>query len=1052
MDSDSTSGATQCTALVLKGGGVKGLAFAGALQVLESHYSFDAFVGTSAGAITAVLLAAGYRAQELEKALREKDFGRFVSEAWPRCLWRLFTQKGWFSGDPIQEWIQLLLSSKLSRENVTMGDLSLRAIIYAAKRPRGTLLFDTRGQNKDMSADFAARCSMSIPFLFRPHTHEGSRVFDGGVLHNFPFEEYKRKNPGSPVLGLYLSTGPRSRVDRPGIFSELIDLFLDRDERATVDEHREHIVVIDPSPIRTAQFALTETAKEFLLAQGRASALRFLNNHGAEAVSSEQVQCAEQQAATLHGKVVAEDRARRRRRLLRACGWFLAIILFVICDVVLGRAVDRWEMESAEEILRVVTLPAHSFSFTSSLSSSPSPSPQPLPSKLSEEELRSLVGSLFLVSFEDWRVAEQLVEKDGVSGFFLLKANVRRSGADGQRQEDLARNIDRMQELSQKRPWPKAIPGPMPLIIAVDQEGGSTQILPSTIVTEIPAPMALGGLKRVDEVDLAARIVSSELKAIGVNVNLAPVADVNTQEDNSLIRDRSFGGDSKLVETLALAWYETSKCEGIVSVAKHFPGHGSTVEGIEGRVVPVSGINKESLPGTLRPFRKLVDSGIPAVMTSHLNPVNVAQGTVVTFDERMIELLRGSDRRFEAEGLAFEGAILSDDLNMPCVTAPEVKDDREEYQEKLFESVKGAFISGHDLLLVGNVFPEGTTARTMTSEFASLPKGITLPEFRRLLERFSAFIFHAPPEQRDRYLRRLGEALDRVYALRSLLVRAEPASNRLPRLRQLREEHRKEAEGLFRKSFAFLPSGSVCPNFRPRSDTPALVVVPRKESRYVDLPGLATETRKDSLDGEQEGHDLAWYLRERLPGSQEEMVAGQPPSDDEVLRYVVSLGGKSLDLSDTEKRRYKNNLSKKEDSEQAARIAAIVREKRPPLTIFVLTYKRQVDLFGYFLVEASKIPGFDLTTIAVIVTPHPNQLARLKLNEDVREIAGQVTYFFAYTGSRQQAARLFVEELFKLEPGQCPKDWPRPPVAGLPGLEGMTYEVAPRSGKLTCGK
>ncbi|MFL6233493.1 MAG: glycoside hydrolase family 3 N-terminal domain-containing protein [Thermoanaerobaculia bacterium] len=1015
MESDSTPQAPRRTALVLKGGGVKGLAFAGALQVLEPHYSFDAFVGTSAGAITAVLLAAGYDARELEKALREKDFGEFVSEPWPGCLWRLFTQKGWYSGDPIQTWVQSLLNRKIPRETgVTMGDLPGRAIIYAAKRPGGTLRFDSRGQNKDVSADFAARCSMSIPFLFMPPTVEGSRVFDGGVLHNFPFDDYLSKNPKSQILGLYLSTGPRSRADRPGIFGELLDLVLDRDERATVDEHRDHIVVIDPSPIRTAQFSLTETAKEFLLAQGRASALRFLVDHRAEVVSSEQAQTAEEQATALRERVVAEDRARRRRRHTRTVAWILAVVLFALGAFLLDRAIDRWKARTAKTILAEVQV--------GPLTRPPPPPPttttKQVP-KLSDQELRSLVGSLFLVSFEDWRVAEQLAEKDGVSGFFFLKRNVEEKETDAQRQEALAAHIDRIQEIARKRPWPTAMPGSRPLIIAVDQEGGSTQVLPSAIVTEIPAPMALGGLREIDPVDRAARIVSSELKAIGVNVNLAPVADVNKETDNSLIRDRSFGGDGGLVRQLALAWYEASKCEGILSVAKHFPGHGSTAEGIEGHKVPVSEINTRSLPEIIAPFRALVGSGVPAVMTSHFKPINISQGEVVTFDPRMIELLRGSEKRFGASGLAFGGAILSDDLNMPCVTAPESEDhDRKKYQDKLLESIKRAFLAGHDLLLVGNIFPASTSPKSMTSE--SLPKGITLPEFRRLVEEFSDFIFKVPLGDREIRLRRLNDALARVYALRSLLAWPEPASSRLPYLRKLRDNHRQEAERLFRTSFGVLPaSGDVCPDFHPQSKIPALVIFPTEKWSYRGLQSLDTEARKRTLKKEREDNDVARYLRKYLPHSREEMMAGPGLSDKEALDHAVE-------------------------------IAAIVRETRPPLTVFVLTFKNQVDLFGKFLVETSKIPGFNRATIAVIVTSHPNQLSRLNSNKEARSLAGQVTYFFAYTGSRQQAARLLVEELFKLEPGHCPEDWPLPPVPISPILEDVNYQVVPRSGKLSC--
>jgi len=147
-------------ALIMKGGGVKGLAYVGALKVLEKYYSFDWFVGTSAGAIAAALLAAGYSAAELEEILSNKNFLNFLDNKWMAPI-NLIFYRGFFKARTFTTWIDELLSQKIkSFGPLPLSKLPKRVTVYASRRNERALIFDSEDERKETAASFAVRCSM----------------------------------------------------------------------------------------------------------------------------------------------------------------------------------------------------------------------------------------------------------------------------------------------------------------------------------------------------------------------------------------------------------------------------------------------------------------------------------------------------------------------------------------------------------------------------------------------------------------------------------------------------------------------------------------------------------------------------------------------------------------------------------------------------------------------------------------------------------------------------------------------------------------------------
>ena len=266
--------------LIIKGGGVKGLAFAGALLELEKYFSFDTFAGTSAGAIAAVLLGAGYKPNELLEILENKDFNEFMDASILKGILNFIRTRGFYPGDEIENWINLLLKKKLFANfedaEIELQHLPLHTIVYSARIKTGTLVFDSKNKRKDTLASFATRCSMSIPYFFSPKLVDGVRVYDGGLRNNFPLKVFRDTYPNKLTIGLYLVSGSK----KGGlVIGELANIAIDGEEVPIVMENLDSVVVIDPRPIKTTDFNLTKNKKELLIKAGRLGALNFIKRN-----------------------------------------------------------------------------------------------------------------------------------------------------------------------------------------------------------------------------------------------------------------------------------------------------------------------------------------------------------------------------------------------------------------------------------------------------------------------------------------------------------------------------------------------------------------------------------------------------------------------------------------------------------------------------------------------------------------------------------------------------------------------------------------------------
>jgi beta-N-acetylhexosaminidase len=198
-----------------------------------------------------------------------------------------------------------------------------------------------------------------------------------------------------------------------------------------------------------------------------------------------------------------------------------------------------------------------------------------------------------------------------------------------------------------------------PLLVSVDQEGGKVARLRDGF-TRLPPFRTLGTLGDVTFARDYGRMVGTELAAVGIDLDFAPVLDVDTNPENPVIGERSLGSDAKLVANLGVAFAKGLGDAGVAACGKHFPGHGDTRTDshLELPRLPHPLARLEQVE--LVPFASAAAAGIPAIMTAH-----------VVFEaldsERPATMSAAVVRGLLRERFGYAGVVFSDDLEMQAI-------------------------------------------------------------------------------------------------------------------------------------------------------------------------------------------------------------------------------------------------------------------------------------------------------------------------------------------------------------------------------------------------
>lgn len=292
--------------------------------------------------------------------------------------------------------------------------------------------------------------------------------------------------------------------------------------------------------------------------------------------------------------------------------------------------------------------------------------------------LKEKLGQLFMIAvypdkskkhIED---VSEIIKKNKPGGIIVMKGSPERS----------ASVISYLQDISEVN-----------LLVGMDAEWGASMRTDSVIL--LPKAMTLGAIQDNKLIYEYGKEVAREMKLLGVHVNFAPVADINSNPKNPVIGIRSFGENKKNVAVKAYSYMSGMQDEGIMAVAKHFPGHGDTYKDSH-KVLPVIDHPWKRLDTLeLYPFKELIKNGVCGIMTAHLfiPALDTATGAAASLSRNVVTDLL-------IDELNYKGLIFSDALNMKGVA---VGNEPGEVERK-------ALLAGNDILLFSENIEEAINA------------------------------------------------------------------------------------------------------------------------------------------------------------------------------------------------------------------------------------------------------------------------------------------------------------------------------------------------------
>jgi beta-N-acetylhexosaminidase len=225
----------------------------------------------------------------------------------------------------------------------------------------------------------------------------------------------------------------------------------------------------------------------------------------------------------------------------------------------------------------------------------------------------------------------------------------------------------------------------LPLLIAADFERGVTMRLHGA--TEFPHAMAFGAAGKLEYAEAFGRITAEEARAIGVDWNFFPDADVNSNPANPIINTRSFGEDPQQVGDLVSAYIRGARASGMMTTVKHFPGHGDTATDSHLGVAQVTGDMTRLRSVELPPFQRAIEAGVDSVMVAHVSvpALDSDPNHVATTSAAIVTGVLQHQ-------LGFKGIVLTDALDMAGLTRL--------YGAHIGRAAVDAFKAGNDLLLI----------------------------------------------------------------------------------------------------------------------------------------------------------------------------------------------------------------------------------------------------------------------------------------------------------------------------------------------------------------
>lgn len=290
--------------------------------------------------------------------------------------------------------------------------------------------------------------------------------------------------------------------------------------------------------------------------------------------------------------------------------------------------------------------------------------------KIEELSLEEKIGQLFMVGLEEANEdgIQEMIKKYKIGGVILYKKNYHTY-------KEMINLINQVKETNQCNP--------IPLFISIDQEGGRVNRMPSEI-KNIKTAMQIANTQNIELVKESGRAIGKIVKDTGISMDYAPVLDIKRFEEKHAIGDRCYGENEEDVSKYGIEVMKEIQKQGVISVIKHFPGHGLTKKDSHFRIPKITQKIEMLEAEDMLPFEKAIKQGADSIMVGHLILKDVDKRYPASLSKKVIQT-------YLIDKYHYKGLIMTDDLKMMAI--------RLHYSMK--RATKKAIEAGNDIIMIG---------------------------------------------------------------------------------------------------------------------------------------------------------------------------------------------------------------------------------------------------------------------------------------------------------------------------------------------------------------